>query len=81
MIKKHPTEVHDQAVWMTLDRLEDCPSMWAACRDLAPKLKTGAETLRKWATQAHTDAGDRRGPTSDQLEEIKRLIRENRELR
>ena len=78
MPKKHPTEVRERAVRMTLDRLKDYPSMWAACRDLAPKLNIGAETLRKWVTQAQADAGERTGPTS---EEIKCLNRENRDLR
>ena len=47
MPKKHPTEVRKRAIRMTLDRLKDYPSMWAACRDLAPKLNIGAETVRK----------------------------------
>ena len=54
--------------------------MWAACRNLAPKLNIGAETLRKWVTQAQANAGERTGPTSEELEEIKRLKRENRHL-
>lgn len=66
---------------MTLNRLKDYPSIWAACRDLAPKLNIGPETLRKWVTQAQADAGERTGPTSDELDEIKRLKRENKELR
>lgn len=81
MPKKHPTEVRDRAVRMTLDRVKDYPSMWAAYRDLAPKLNIGAETLRKWVTQAQADAGERTGSTTGELEEIKRLKRENRDLR
>lgn len=81
MPKKHSTEVDDRAVRMTLDRLKDYPSISAACRDLAPKLNIGAETLRRWVMQAQADAGVRSGPTSDGLEEIKRLRRENRDLR
>ena len=81
MPKKHPSEVRERAVRMTLDRLADYPSMSAACRDLAPKLNIGAETLRKWVMQAQADAGQRTGPTSDELEEIKRLKRENKDLR
>jgi transposase len=81
MPKKHPTEVHERAVRMTLDRVKDYPSLRAACRDLAPKLNIGAETLRKWVTQAQADAGERTGPTTEELEEIKRLKRENRDLR
>jgi transposase len=81
MPKKYPDEVRERAVRMTLDRVKDYPSMWAACRDLAPKLNVGPETLRKWVRQAQSDAGERTGPTSEELEEIKRLKRENRDLR
>lgn len=42
---------------MVLDRLGNYPSVSAACRDLAPKLNVGAETLRKWVMQAQADAG------------------------
>ena len=81
MPKKHPAEVRERATRLTLDRLKDYPSVSAACRDLAPKLNIGAETLQKWVVQAQTDAGNRTGPTSEDLEEIRRLKRENRDLR
>jgi transposase len=84
MPKKHPTEVRERAVRITLDRLTGYPSMWVACRDLAPKLTIGAETLRKWVTQAQADAGEHTGPTTEEIKEIKeikRLKRENRDLR
>ena len=81
MPKNYPTEVHDKAVRMTLDRLANYPSMSAACRDMAPKLNVGTETLRKWIMQAQADAGERVGPTSAELDEIKKLKRENKELR
>ena len=58
---------------MTVDRVKDYPSMWAACRELAPKFNVGPETLRKWVRPAQSDAGERTGPTSEELEEIKRL--------
>jgi len=53
--------------------------MWAACKDLAPKLTIGAETLRKWVTQAQADAGERTGPTDGHLQ--KRGRREELTLR
>ncbi|TFD13525.1 IS3 family transposase [Cryobacterium sp. TMT1-2-2] len=81
MPKKYPDEVRERAVRMTVDRVKDYPSMWAACRELAPKLNVGPETLRKWVRQAQSDAGERTGPTSEELEEIRRLKRENRDLR
>jgi len=81
MPKKYPAEVHDRAVRMALDRLNDYPSMWAACQTLAPKLNIGAETLRKWIVQAQVDTGDRVGPTSQELDEIRKLKAEVRDLR
>ena len=81
MPKNYPTEVRDKAVRMTLDRLADYPSMAAASRDMAPKLNVGIETLRKWIMQAQADADERVGPTSVELEEIKKLKQENKELR
>lgn len=76
MPRKYPAEVHDRAVRMALDRLGEYPSVWAACRALAPKLGVGAETLRKWIVQAQIDAGSRTGPSSEELAEISRLRRE-----
>ena len=81
MPKKHPQEARDRSVRMVLDRLGNYPSVSAACRDLAPKLNVGAETLRKWVMQAQADAGVVSGPTTEQLEEIKLLKRENRDLK
>lgn len=79
--KKYPAEVHDRAVRMALDLLKDYPSVWAAWQALAPKLDVGAETLRKWIVQAQVDACTRVGPTTKELEEIKQLKRENRDLK
>jgi transposase len=40
-----------------------------------------AETVRKWCRQAEVDTGMRAGVTSEDSAEIKRLKRENAELR
>jgi transposase len=66
---------------MAVDRLGEYASPWAAAQALGPKLGVGAETLRKWIVQAQVDAGDRQGPTSTELEEIKRLKAEVRDLK
>ena len=39
------------------------------------------ETVRKWCRQAEVDAGRRPGATSDESVELKRVKRENAELR
>ena len=80
MPKKHPIEVRDRSVRMVLDRLDNYPSLSAACRDLAPKLNIGVETLRKWTMQAQADAGIVLGPTSGELDEIRALKRKVKDL-
>ena len=60
----------------------DYPSDWPAICAVAEKLGIGtAETLRKWVRQAEADASTRPGVTSEESAELKRLKRENAELR
>ncbi|WP_183663605.1 IS3 family transposase [Neomicrococcus aestuarii] len=81
MPKQFPPEVRDRAVRMTMDRLSEYPSVYAACKALAPKLGVGPESLRRWVVQAQIDAGEKTGPSTDELEEIKRLRAEVRDLK
>jgi transposase len=49
---------------------------------VADELGIGRETLRQWVRQAETDRGVRHDrPTTDELEELRRLRQENAELR
>ena len=48
---------------------------------MAHKLGVSSETLRKWIRQAEIDGGQRPGTTSQESAELKRLRRENAELR
>jgi transposase len=60
----------------------DYPSDWPAIVAVAGKPGIGsAETLRKWVRQAEVDAGQRPGVTSEDSAEIRRMKRENAELR
>jgi len=53
-----------------------------AIRSVAAKLGISTpETLRKWVRQAEVDGGQRPGVTSEESAEIRRLKRENAELR
>jgi transposase len=81
MPNRYPTEQRRRATRMAVERLDEYGSAWAAAQALGPKLGVGSETLRKWVLHAQADAGQRPGPTSDELAEISRLKKENAELR
>jgi transposase len=81
MGKPFPPEVRERAVRMVLEHRDEHASQWGAICSIAEKFGMTPETLRKWVRRAEIDAGARPGPTSDQLEELRRLRRENAELR
>jgi transposase len=60
----------------------DHESEWAAMSQVADLLGVGApETVRKWYRRAEVDTGQRAGLSTEEAAEIKRLRRENAELR
>jgi len=60
----------------------DYPSEYGAMIAVAQMLGVGSpETIRTWIRRNQVDAGDRPGVTTDAQAEIKRLKRENAELR
>ena len=78
----YPPELRERAVRMVAEVRPDYPSVWPAICAVAVKLGIGsAETLRKWVRQAEVDAGSRPGISSEESAEIRRLKRENAELR
>jgi transposase len=66
---------------MLEEALTDYDTEYAAITHISAKLGVATETPRKWRRRAEIDAGARPGTTSDELAEIKRLKRENAELR
>jgi transposase len=57
-------------------------SQWAAITAVADKLGVGAaETVRTWVRRAEVETGKRPGVRTEEAEELKRLKRENAELR
>ena len=78
---KYPVEMRERAVRMVFEHQHEYGSQWEAIGSVAEKLGPTRETVRKWVRQAERDTGRRTGPTSDELAELKRLKRENAELR
>ena len=78
----YPPELRERAVRMVAEVSPEYPSRWAAITAVAQKLGIGtAETLRKWVRRGEIDDGGRPRLTSEEHAEIKRLKRENAELR
>jgi transposase len=78
---KYPDELRDRAVRMVLDHQHEYGSQWEAICSVAEKLGPKSETVRLWVRQAEKDSGRRPGATTAELAELKRLKRENAELR
>ena len=78
---KYSDELRERAVRMVLDHGHEYGSQWEAICSVAEKLGPKAETVRLWVRRAEVDQGRRPGTTSEELAELKRLKRENAELR
>ena len=79
---KYPPEMRERAVRMVAEVRPNYGTEYEAIREVAHKLGIGsAETLRQWVRREQVDAGQRPGITSEESAEIKRLRRENAELR
>jgi transposase len=78
---KYSPEVRERAVRLVWESLDSHDSEWAAIRSIAKKIGCTAETLRKWVRQSQVDTGKRPGLTTDEQAELRRLKRENLELK
>ncbi len=81
MPRQFSPDFRQRALRMLEEAIPEHDTEYAAIRHVGSKLGVGPETLRKWRRRAEIDAGARPGVTSDELAEIKRLKRENAELR
>ena len=80
--RRHPEELKQRAVQMVADLRSDTVSQWQAMGRVADLLGVGtAKTVRKWVRQAEIHAGSRAGQTSEESEVLRRLRRENAELK
>ena len=81
MPRQFTPEFRQRALRMLEESLPDHETEYAAIRHVASKLGMGAESLRKWRRQSEVDSGGRPGLTTAESSEIRRLKRENAELR
>lgn len=81
MPRQFSPEFRQRALRMLEEALPEHETEYAAIRHVGAKLGVGPETLRKWRRKSEVDTGARPGVTSEDHAEIKRLKRENAELR
>jgi transposase len=74
--RRYPQELRERAVRMVAEIGER-----GAIGRVADQLGIHRETLRSWVRQADIDGGLAPGTTTEQLEELRRLRKENSELR
>ncbi len=79
--KRYSPEIRERAVRMVLEQQTEHSSQWATIQSIASKIGCTSETLRRWVRQAERDQGIRNGMTSDDRERLKKLERENHELK
>jgi transposase len=78
---RYSADFRARAVRLVAEARPEHQTEWAAMTSVAAKLGVSAETVRKWIRRAEVDVGVRPGTTSEESAEIKRLQRENAELR
>jgi transposase len=81
MPRQYPPEFRQRALRLLEEALPDYESEFEAIRQVATKLGVSTEALRKWRWSAEIDSGERPGMTSLEHVELKRLKKENAELR
>ena len=79
--KRYPPELKERAVRMVHELREQDPLDKTVISRVARQLGVGDESLRSWVKRADVDARTRPGMTSEEQAELKRLRKENFELR
>ncbi len=81
MPKQYPRDFRERAVRLVTETRSDHDTEWSAIRQVATRLGVGPETARKWVRQAEINAGVCPDVCESDNVEIRRLKKENQELR
>jgi transposase len=79
--KRYPPELKERAVRMVKDLRQQDPHDKTVISRVARQLGVGDESLRAWVKQSEIDSGQRAGLSTEEQAELKRLRKENFELR
>jgi transposase len=79
--KRYPPELKERAVRMVLETFQQTGERYGVVGRIARQLGIGDQSLREWVAQAEMDAGQKSGLTTEERAELKRLQKENKELR
>jgi transposase len=66
---------------MVQEHRGEYPSLWAAIESIAPKIGCVPQTLNEWVKRDEIDTGAKAGITTNDMQRLKDLERENKELR
>jgi transposase len=79
--KRYPPELKERAVRLVNELRQTDPGDQGVISRVARQLGVGKESLRSWVKQAEVDAGNQRGITTAEHDELVTLRKENKELR
>ena len=74
---RNSPEVRDRAVLVVFEHQDEFDSQSVAIKSVAPKIGSGADTLRAWVCRAETDSVRRDSGTTAERDRNKVLEREN----
>ena len=78
---KYSREVRERAVRMALDYQSQHESRWSAILSISSKIDCAPLTLNEWVKKSEVDRVERAGATTEMVDHMKVLERENCELR
>ena len=80
MPKKIDPKVKERCLQQMLEHVSEYPNPTAAAEAIAKRNNVGQESVRRWYLQAQVDSGQRKGATTEELEQIRELKAKVRRL-